>query len=195
MAANIHPTTGIAYGVVDARNLPYLLDDIISNGTDNAYQEVHDEIVEALKACQTAEEFNHYVANCPYGLYGTAWPLEDDGDLSGVDFEEVASQLLQEWEYDGWDYDYETDGYKFHLGGLGGAPLLWVMESPFIAWCRGCSPCVPNAGDLDNIVAGGDGMIAYCFDPDDFMPDSDDRPKFVVRRHEPGGLAHVSIED
>jgi len=55
-------------------------------------------------------------------------------------------------DYEGEEEEYylETDTLKLILGYLGGAPLIWVMESPFIARALLCSPCVPGAGDLDS---------------------------------------------
>ena len=38
---------------------------------------------------------------------------------------------------------------------LGGAPLIIVNKSPFITFANPCSPCVPNAGDLDNLAPDG----------------------------------------
>ena len=44
----------------------------------------------------------------------------------------------------------EYEGVKYHISWLGGAPLLWVFEGP-VGYCNSlCSPCVPNAGDLDS---------------------------------------------
>lgn len=57
------------------------------------------------------------------------------------------------------DYELTRDGMKLGLSYLGGAPLVWVFESPHTAEVRQCSPCVPGAGDLDNPCEGG--MVAY----------------------------------
>lgn len=43
----------------------------------------------------------------------------------------------------------ESDGVKYMISWLGGAPLLWVFSSPFTGSYAQCSPCVPGAGDLE----------------------------------------------
>lgn len=53
------------------------------------------------------------------------------------------------------EYSLETDGMKLLLNFLGGAPLVWVIESPHRAFCAECSPCCPNAGNLDEKREGG----------------------------------------
>jgi hypothetical protein len=62
------------------------------------------------------------------------------------------------------DYEHELDSehgpVKLILTTLGGAPLLYVIESPYVMACRGCSPCVPNAGDLN--APQEYGTDAYC---------------------------------
>ena len=52
-------------------------------------------------------------------------------------------------------YEAEVDGMKLGLSWLGGAPFVWVYESPHTTHARECSPCVPHAGDLDSKDPGG----------------------------------------
>lgn len=47
------------------------------------------------------------------------------------------------------------DGVKYEISWLGGAPLLFVLKSPVISKAKLCSPCVPNAGDLDSLDEDG----------------------------------------
>ena len=49
----------------------------------------------------------------------------------------------------------ECDGVKYMISWLGGAPLLWVFESPFTGRFDLCSPCVPNACNLNSPNPGG----------------------------------------
>ena len=90
---NIHPVTGLRYGVIDARHCDDLYEQIISEG-------------------------------------------ESEYDF---DIEERPMSL-------------ETEGYKYELIYLGGAPLIYVMDSPFVTLCLKCSPCCPKAGYLDEIL-------------------------------------------
>ena len=110
---NRHPTTGIAYGVVAAMNVPNLWEEIVLCGT----------------------------------------PTEPDDDET--------------------DYTYEHDGFRYEMTHLGGAAIIFVKESPFIALTRPCSPCCANAGDLDEIGRGN--LKAYCFDPVDYV-DHEENP-------------------
>ena len=58
----------------------------------------------------------------------------------------------------------ECEGVKYHISWLGGAPLLWVFESPYTGLYRRCSPCVPGAGDLNS--PDEDGSLCYDVPPD-----------------------------
>ena len=59
-------------------------------------------------------------------------------------------------EFEECNYSLKTDdGLKLELSYLGGAALIWVLESPHIAQVSLCSPCVPNAGDLNSKNSGG----------------------------------------
>ena len=80
----------------------------------------------------------------------------------------------EEDEQEFWDYlcieepEFELsvpeEGLKLGLSYLGGAPLVWVFESPYTSGCRPCSPCCPGAGDLDS--KDEDGMVAYDLPPE-----------------------------
>jgi hypothetical protein len=48
------------------------------------------------------------------------------------------------------------DDIEYQVTWLGGAPLVWVLKGPIGSVNRLCSPCVPNAGDLDSGFIGGD---------------------------------------
>lgn len=65
----------------------------------------------------------------------------------------------------------KVEGVKLSLSYLGGAPLLWVIESPRLVWCRPCSPCVPGAGDLDSPEEEGFGVQCYGLPKDWYKSD------------------------
>ncbi len=44
---------------------------------------------------------------------------------------------------------YSEDDVDYLLEWLGGAPIVFVLNSPWYTRCQPCSPCCPNAGDLD----------------------------------------------
>ena len=98
--------------------------------------------------------------------------------------DDVVQQLYEDdyFNSDGEDsFTYEDGEFQYRLGYLGGAPLIWVIKSPYVTYCRTCSPCVPNAGSLDSCTHEGNGNnIAYCPEVSDIEAD-DDKP-FDVRR-------------
>jgi len=118
------------------------------------------------------------------------------------DIEELVDEvmsLLQEDEYfssgDSSEdcYDYESGGFTYHLSCLGGAAMIWVYEGPYATYCRTCSPCVRNAGDLDNCTDELHGNnIAYCLDPADIEDDAD-KPEVLYRVDAEGEM--TKIED
>jgi len=55
-----------------------------------------------------------------------------------------------EYEGDEDSYELEKDGLSLGLSTLGGAYNVWVFESPHTAKHALCSPCCPNAGDIDS---------------------------------------------
>jgi hypothetical protein len=58
----------------------------------------------------------------------------------------------------------EYDDIKYAISWLGGAPLLWMLKSPHTTYANLCSPCVPNAGNLDSL--NSDGYECYDVPPD-----------------------------
>jgi len=57
------------------------------------------------------------------------------------------------------------DGVKYEISWLGGAPLLFCLESPVISTFDLCSPCVPNAVSIE--CPNPDGFEGYGI-PDDW---------------------------
>lgn len=138
MIANINSKTGIRYGVINANDVPWLLEEIVENGVNETW--------EAFKK-ERIEEAEELVAKWEeYGL---------------TNAEDLAEQLFDETDwgiYEVYEEEYshtDADGNQFLLGYLGGAPLIWCIKTDKIAHARECSPCVPNAGDLNNQEEGG----------------------------------------
>ena len=140
MTANINPETGIRYGVVSFNTL----------------------------AEWVFDEFLEFGANDSYGLaledYQDENPNASDEDISR--FSEVYGEGAEEE-----CYSLETeDGMKLGLSYLGGAPLVWVFQSPYTTHARLCSPCCPNAGDLNSQDPLG--VECYTLPPDWFCEDN-----------------------
>jgi len=90
----------------------------------------------------------------------------EDDDAAGI-FEDL--ELAEHYDEDQDTYTYQEGEGKnlcrYQLGYLGGAPLIWVIQSPVTTTCRRCSPCVPNAGNLDSPDPDG-GITCYDIPPD-----------------------------
>jgi len=131
----------------------------------------------------------------PYGvvsLNSLADWVWDEFLCSGISLtaEAIAEEALADHpEWDGelpddfWDdIEIEEETYRLEdaetgmileLGYLGGAPLVWVIKSPHRASVRECSPCCPNAGDLDSKVEPGMGVVCYDLPPDWYYHEED----------------------
>lgn len=160
--SNYNSETGYPYGVISGNSVPEVLDDIISNGTDETFESVKTELRDnLLSAVHRALEDIHFH---PEKLF-----TEDDA----TELLESFDGLWDYWECDehSYSHEYDCDLGKVSVGisHLGGAPLIWVFSSPYVIPCRQCSPCVPGAGDMDNATA--DGSYAHCLPPEDMPED------------------------
>jgi len=160
---NYNERTGIPYGVLSGNNVPELLDDICRNGDNLSYAAFKAEIEASLRGAVISA-----LGNYTHRAEKVAEGIDYSALMEGL----FDSCLAEDWqgEEEEFEYGYETeDGpVKLLLGWLGGAPLIWVCDSPYVAECAQCSPCVPGAGDLDTPRDGG--RIAHCLPPDD-MPE------------------------
>ena len=155
MAANINPTTGIHYGVISARSLDQDVIDMIMDG-DNVTEQAAEE--------EFRKQINHEI---------------ESGRLSADDFGEEMERRLRERSECASEDDYRYVEYdeagKLQLEvqtiWLGSAMLVYVLQSPYLAAAPVCSPCCPNAGDLDNRYEDGEGGVT-CYDvPPDWRID------------------------
>jgi len=187
MIANINPKTGIAYGVINANEVPYLLEEIINNGNDVSYQswkkEVIDNIasilenhvngedgVDCLSALIADMSWKHKTNSAKEDVKSSLDDLQSDGLETEINFTTEAEAIFDSFDlnetYENDEGQYEhSEGKgknecKYILGYLGGAPLIWVIQSPYLTHARKCSPCVPNAGDLNNLDVNG----VECYD-------------------------------
>jgi hypothetical protein len=146
MEPNTNPDTGIRYGIISANSLNSdVIDTIQSSGIDVHYEAMRKELREAIKGiCKD------YMSSC--------------------DADEVAELAVETASQDFYDnepvYEFEIDGVKGRTTWLGGALLVWIFESPFQTHAQLCSPCVPNCGDLDNLMSDEGGYPCY-----DVLPD------------------------
>ena len=122
--ANIHPETGIAYGVISVSSLkPEWLDDVYTKGTNVSYENAFEEFKKELAAEGIGEDHDDY---------------EDKIQEFNDSYQESEDTYL---------FEEGEDANKLVLqtSSLG----IYVIQSPRVGYFRQCSPCCPNAGDLD----------------------------------------------
>ncbi len=128
--SNINSKTGIRYGVISAHSVSSeALDDIFSQGRNLS----HESAVEERKK-EIEQAITNYVS--------------DDRLKERVDemWQIVEEEFSKGYTEDEDCYLYEKDGYKIQTMSNGN---IMVLESPFVANCQFCSPCIPGAGNLD----------------------------------------------
>lgn len=153
LATNKDPDTGIAYGYIrsdklhpetveqlqygpQARNLTYekakldWLDD---------KRRAHDAALEEKKIARAELDG------------GT---LSEDEDTE-FDEQEALDEFNDTWQNDEDVHAGELDGVVYQSSWLGGALHFWIFKSDIVVETVACSPCVPGAGDLHTLQAGG----------------------------------------
>jgi hypothetical protein len=175
MTANINAETGIPFGVVNGNTVPYLLDDVTTSGEDLTYAAFKAELEAEVKAALVGVVANRASA-------GDAEKIMERVDCAEIVESILDSGLNDHTDFEECEYSYESDGTKYLMGWLGGAPLIWVIESEYVTYAPVCSPCVPNAGDLDNMSEDGEtgGILCYCCPPDDFNSDDESADSYAV---------------
>lgn len=137
---NINEKTGIRYGTIYLHHLdPDTASWLWDDGEDTSYAAALEELEEEIRTAVLQE-------------------IEDgDLDIDATDVCDIEREVERrlERESDGIQIDEPTiegtcEGVTYAISWLGGAPLLWVFHSPIIGKHGLCSPCVPNAGDLES---------------------------------------------
>lgn len=152
MIVNTNLETGIRYGVIYLNSLnqdtaDQLFFEGVNVSEEEAYTEAEREILETIK-----NEIFEAVKD------GEEPPYDED------DIDREVERRLERWgdqlQIDEPFIEGEHEGVKYQISWLGGAPMLWVLESPCCGKYKLCSPCVPNAGDLDSPSENGE----VCYD-------------------------------
>jgi hypothetical protein len=178
MTPNIHPETGIRYGVISANSLdPDVVQELFygAGANDLSYEAALKELrAEAEReADQIEDEF----------LENIQIEAAERGGFTDAEYERFSEHRLEEmWLMKGYDSheDYveavverraealvieepeiegEYEGVKYRISWLGGAILVWITESPHTGLFDLCSPCVPGACDCDS--PNPDGYLGY----------------------------------
>lgn len=135
MLSNINAETGIRYGVISAASIdPEIIDMIEMNGDNLSAHAALEQIrINVNEACNA-------------------------GTVTEEDFDAEVDRRMSEWHEGAEEevyrfVEYGDDGLidvEIHTGWLGGARHLFVIRSPYMCFAAPCSPCVPNAGNLDD---------------------------------------------
>lgn len=134
--ANTDPETGVRYGVISFHRLEdWVIDEIFTNGENLSFLDAQ---AEAKKEYEREAQAL----------------LDADGDF---DFDGYVEEKLNTWnetyesDDDVWrlETDDTDDGGKVVVQTTGPGNLF-VFMSPVIVNTRLCSPCYPNAGNLDS---------------------------------------------
>ncbi len=140
---NRHPETGVRYTIYHINNdlHPDVWDTIYSDGVNLSDREYLDAL--ELRVRDALQELPDEVL--PY--LNVEYMAEEILDTA------LCNGLQDEVQCDEPVYEGETDGIKWRTTWLGGAPHLFVFESPYYGVGRECSPCVQGAVDSGTITA------------------------------------------
>lgn len=164
MMTNINPETGVRFGTIYLNNLDpdtasWLWDEAENISERTAYKELKAEVereADALEEeCAIAirerdgnmpeSDFQRVLETEIEAAYGRLG-YQDRDDFIETENERRGENMQIEEPY----LEGECEGVKYGISHLGGAGLLWVYFSPHVTRAKLCSPCVPNAGDLDS---------------------------------------------
>ena len=165
--ANIDPDSGIRYGYIrgdsiDPDQLHHLLYE--SGAKDLTYNETAADLRRKfeVEAEEVDDRISVQLAEIDPNMYGPdrealrekltheVWVRKGFKDVE--DF--VSRHVDREMEYVEIDepiIEGTNDGVSWRTSWLGGALNLFIFHSPVIVRCSLCSPCVPNAGNLDSL--------------------------------------------
>jgi len=166
---NVNPVTGIRYGVIACNSLDSDLVEELMHGVgavDMTYQDAYEEAKKEAGARfdQETEEAGIAADEAEYGMSAqerdTFIERFLDEKLDGVtDRDEFIENALEQFSdiFRGEEphivgiYNEPTFGdIHYQIVWLGGSPILMVLVGPVGTVKSLCSPCIPNAGDLDS---------------------------------------------
>lgn len=143
MFPNMNLETGIHFGCISQNTLdPDVLNDLIMDADDLIYEDYMDEI---------RSETEDAIKNGTLEEVLIRHDLQDDVDADEGTIDDVLDAANQLYMNDCHQYHYEDSEYILDFSD--DMNCIIICKSPYYTYCRGCSPCVPNAGDLDEPVS------------------------------------------
>lgn len=131
---NMDFKTGIHYGCISQHALDQdVLNDLITESDDLLYD-------------QSKDDFRNDLINAVQKVL-------DDNYIENVRGEDINfDDALDEWEEsymnDNHHWYYKDENYILDFSD--DLVTVTIIKSPYYTWCKACSICVPNAGDLDS---------------------------------------------
>lgn len=183
-SVNTNPETGIRYGVIALNNLDqdtvnWLWQDSTNLSELEAANDARTQFSREWEnmsedARVAADEVDAKMAEAEREAFIEKW-FEQKGEPSDV--ESYVEKRMEDFN-DGFQIEEPTlegecEGVKYQITWLGGAPLLWVLEGPTGFAHELCSPCVPNAANLDggfSETATDDNTYPCYIVPADWLP-------------------------
>lgn len=163
---NTNPETGVRFGVIAISSLDPDVAELLMYGpdaVDETYEAAYKEEeasanaeVEALlaEAGIAATETDALMSDYDREGFIERWLEKEYADLGVIDSDDIVAQRLEAFsdmfQCDEPDIRGTYDDIEYRVGWLGGAPLLWVLKGPHGMARSLCSPCIPNAADLDS---------------------------------------------
>jgi hypothetical protein len=162
---NTNAKTGLPWGVIAGRNLhPEVQSELhLLAASLSSTQVLADWKVKAVKEMTTAlEVFGRVTQEQKDQIAEIVEAAGDNSTEQFTDPEPSASVVYQ--------------GYRAYVTYLGGAMLVFSEDGPVVGGRQLCSPCVPNAVDLDAgfDAAGTPGSIDCHGFPADWYPDNEE---------------------
>lgn len=158
MNPNVNPITGIAYGVISGNSLDGdTLHDLMTEGTNLTERDAMSELRASIAAdARDIEDGDAF----------TCWEdlgHDDRDDYIECEFERRCAEIqIDEPVIEG-----TCEGVSYMVDWLGGAIVVFILESPVVVMANQCSPCIPGAGDLDHLT---DGFGVACYGvPQDWL--------------------------
>lgn len=147
--ANFNTGTGIPFGTIYAHKLDSDLFDtlLFENSTDHNYSEAIEQFArdEGWKDNDTWFDMGRIDGTW---LDAAPW-LEETGKIDS---------FHDSYEAINGDYSGTYEGVTYRINSLGGAFLVWVVQSNHYQEFHACSPCVPGAHSIDTEETIHEGM-------------------------------------
>lgn len=148
---NTDPETGVRFGAIYGKKVPRLVDEIILTGIN----------VNIYRIKKLVDEKISDIVNILSREFGEPMSQIEQKIKLYDAVHEYLNELESQFDISEQVYKAKIDGMHLTLTSLGGAALVIVERSPKIVRAKFCSPCVPNAIDLEALCNPPEGYEGY----------------------------------